>query len=84
MKGLGDQDVSGLTEFQFETDDPQEAIITFHTNDEGKMVLSVFSQEQWSLIEDMAKFVGKPVEDLVKDLDPSGPNIYVVDPEDLA
>jgi hypothetical protein len=83
MRGLGDRDVSGLTEFSFDTDNPEETILTFHTNDNGKMVLSVFSKEQWSLIEDMSKFVGKPTEDIVKELDPSGPNIYVLDPEDL-
>lgn len=83
VKGLGDRDVSGLTEFQFDTDNVQEAVVTFHTNDDGMIVLSVFDQNQWSLIEDMARFVNKPVEQFVKELDPSGPNIYVVNPEDL-
>jgi len=83
LGGLGNKDVSGLAEFEFETDDPDEAIITFHTSDEGKIVLSIFDDEQWSLIEDMAKFLDKPVEEVVKELDPSGPNIYVLDPEDL-
>jgi hypothetical protein len=83
MKGLGDKDVTGLAEFQFDTENIKEAVVTFHTNDDGNMVMSVFDQDQWSLIEDMARFVHKPVEDIVKDLDPSGPNIFIVDPDDL-
>ena len=34
MKGLGDRDVTGLTEFQFDTENVKEAVVTFHTNDD--------------------------------------------------
>ena len=72
-----------MLEFDFETQDQQEVVITFHTNDDEKIVLSLFDQEQWSLIEDMSLFLDKPVEDIVRDLDPSGPSVHVIDPDEL-
>jgi hypothetical protein len=70
-------------EFDFETKDEQQVVITFHTNDDKNIVLSVFDEEQWSLIEDMATFISKPVEDIIRDLDPSGPSVHIIDPDEL-
>jgi hypothetical protein len=72
-----------MMEFDFETKDEQQVVITFHTNDDENIVLSVFDEEQWSLIEDMAAFIEKPIEDIVRDLDPSGPSVHVIDPDEL-
>jgi len=81
MNGLESRDVPGILEFNLNASDTEEAIVTFHTNDDGRVVMSVFDSDQWSLIEDMSVFAEKPVEDIVKELDPSGPNIWVIDPD---
>lgn len=81
MNGLGNKDVSGLLEYSLDGSETDEAIVTFHTNDDGFVVMSVFDSDQWSLIEDMSEFAEKPVEDIVKELDPSGPNVWVIDPD---
>jgi hypothetical protein len=47
------------------------------------VVVSMFDIDQWSLISDMAAFMGKSTEDIIEELDPSSPNIMVMKPEDL-
>jgi hypothetical protein len=47
------------------------------------VVVSMFDVDQWSLISDMAAFMGKSTEDIIEELDPSSPNIMVMKPEDL-
>lgn len=83
VNGLGNKDISGMMEFELESEDLQQSYITFHTNKDDMLVISVFDPEQWSLICDMSKFMDKPVEEIVKGLDPSGPNIRVVNPDEL-
>ena len=58
-------------------------IATFHTRKDGMVVVSMFDVDQWSLISDMAAFMGKSTEDIIEELDPSSPNIMVMKPEDL-
>ena len=56
----------------------QNYFATFHTDKENNLVLTMFDPEQWSLVEDMAKFMDKSTEDIVRELDPTSPNVYVV------
>ena len=56
----------------------QNCFATFHTDKENNLVLTMFDPEQWSLVEDMAKFMNKSTEDIVRELDPTSPNVYVV------
>jgi hypothetical protein len=56
----------------------QNYFATFHTDKENNLVLTMFDPEQWSLVEDMAKFMNKSTEDIVRELDPTSPNVYVV------
>jgi hypothetical protein len=56
----------------------QDYFATFHTDKENNLVLKMFDPEQWSLVEDMAKFMNKSTEDIVRELDPTSPNVYVV------
>ena len=56
----------------------QNYFATFHTDKENSLVLTMFDPEQWSLVEDMAKFMNKSTEDIVRELDPTSPNVYVV------
>jgi len=85
MKALGDREVSSMMEFNYESDDPdaEDSVITFHTDEDGNLVMSVFDLDQWSLIEDMSDFADKDVEDIVRELDSSGPNICVISPEEI-
>jgi hypothetical protein len=56
----------------------QNFFATFHTDKENNLVLTMFDPQQWSLVEDMAKFMNKSTEDIVRGLDPTSPNVYVV------
>lgn len=72
-----------MFEYEYESTNHQELVATFHTRDDGMIVVSMFDVDQWSLIDDMSAFLGKPTEEIIKELDPSSPNILVVRPEDL-
>lgn len=75
------QNGSEMMEFEFESENDSESFITFHTDDKGNLIMSVFDADQWSLIQDMSAFADKGVEEIVRELDPSGPNIHVIDPD---
>jgi hypothetical protein len=86
LKGLVSKDDKGMMELEWESnegDESRDYTMTFHTNKDEMMVVSVFDKDQWSLLTDMSTFLNKPVEDIVRELDPSGPNIYVVNPEEI-
>ena len=69
--------------FEYESTSHADLVATFHTRDDGMIIVSMFDVDQWSLISDMAAFMGKTPEDIIKELDPSSPNIMVLKPEDL-
>lgn len=48
----------------------EEKMVTGHISDEGDMVFSVFSMEEWAMICEMSLIVQKPTEDIIKDLGP--------------
>jgi hypothetical protein len=56
---------------------------TFHTDKDDNLVLTMFDPEQWSLVEDMAKFMNKSTEDIVRELDPTSPNVYIVSDDEI-
>lgn len=76
------KDEATLDEF-YESTSTNDLIATFHTRKDGMVVVSMFDVDQWSLISDMAAFMGKSTEDIIEELDPSSPNIMVMKPEDL-
>lgn len=53
-------------------DDEQNAekMITGHFSDDGQIVFSVFSMEEWEMIKEMSIIVDKEIEDIIKDLGP--------------
>ena len=71
-----------LEEF-YESTSINNLVATFHNRSDGMVVVSMFDVDQWSLISDMAAFIGKSTEKIVEELDPSSPNIMVIRPEDL-
>ena len=72
-----------MVEYSYESSSHTDLIATFHTRDDGMVVVSMFDVDQWSLLSDMAAFMGKTTEDIIEELDPSSPNIMVMKPEDL-
>lgn len=56
---------------------------TFHTNEQGKLVLTMFDADQWSLVEDMATFMNKTTENIVRELDPNSPNVYIISDDEI-
>lgn len=73
-----------MLELDFESESSQSHFYaTFHTNGDGNLVMSVFDREQWSLVEDMSIFLDKSIEDIVRELDPDSPNIFVVDDDEI-
>jgi hypothetical protein len=76
------KDQATLDEF-YESTAHSDLIATFHTRSDSMVVVSMFDIDQWSLISDMAAFMGKSTEDIIEELDPSSPNIMVMKPEDL-
>jgi hypothetical protein len=76
------KDQSTLEEF-YESTAHNDLIATFHTRSDGMVVVSMFDIDQWSLISDMAAFMGKTTEDIIEELDSSSPNVMVMKPEDL-
>jgi len=76
------KDQATLDEF-YESTTHSDLIATFHTRSDSMVVVSMFDIDQWSLISDMAAFMGKSTEDIIEELDPSSPNIMVMKPEDL-
>lgn len=83
IDGLGDKDVSGAMEFDFDSADTKEAVMCFHTDEDGMIVISLFDLDQWSLVKDMADFTEQDVEEIVRGLDPTGPNVYRIDPSQI-
>jgi len=83
LRGLEEKDTANMMEFEYEDEDEKPSIITFHTDKDGNLILSVFDEDQWSLIEDMSEFSERSMEDIIRDLDHSGPNIHVINPDEI-
>jgi len=61
----------------------QDYYATFHTDKENNVILTMFDPQQWSLVEDMAKFLNKSTEDIVRELDPTSPNVYIIGSDEI-
>ena len=83
LQNIQDNKNGPMFEYGYESTSHHDLVATFHKRDDGMIVVSMFDVDQWSLISDMAAFMGKTPEDIIKELDPSSPNIKVLRPEDL-
>ena len=52
------------------SDQQEEKMITAHVSDAGEMVFSVFTMEEWKMVTEMSRIIGKEVDEIVKDLGP--------------
>lgn len=88
MKFLEDEELKdeflGLILSNNDIEQYNEKIITGHISDEGEMVFSVFSMEEWAMVCEMSLIVNKPAEDIIKDLGPDDVlQLYVKPDRDL-
>lgn len=52
------------------SDQQEEKMITAHVSHAGEMVFSVFTMEEWKMVTEMSRIIGKEVDEIVKDLGP--------------
>lgn len=84
MESVRSVEADEMLEVDFSSESShQDYYATFHTDKDNNIVLTMFDPEQWSLVQDMSKFLSKPVEDIVRELDPTSPNIYVVSSDEI-
>lgn len=63
-------------DFEFEElDGVENLIITVHTDDDYNYTMSLFDHAQWSMITDICELSEQSIEDVVRSLDASAPNI---------
>jgi hypothetical protein len=78
---FGDEElVQGLLEFITPHEGQEDKIITAYSEDDGEIVFSIFSKEQYEMIYEMAKILKKPVEDIVRELGPDEVEQFYYDP----
>ena len=78
---FGDEElVQGLLEFIAPHEGEESKVITAYSEDDGEIVFSIFSKEQYEMIYEMAKILKKPVEDIVRDLSPDEVEQFYYDP----
>lgn len=84
MESVKSVDSDEMLEVDFSSESSQqEYYATFHSDKDDNLVLTMFDPEQWSLVQDMSKFLRKPVEDIVRELDPTSPNVYIIGSDEI-
>jgi len=59
----------GVSHYVHESNDIlDERVITVHANEDGMMVFSIFTPEQWSMITDIAEFSERNIEDVLREI----------------
>lgn len=61
--------------------DTDQKMITGHVSDRGEIVFSVFSMEEWDLIQEMSLIIKKDVDEIVKDLGPDEVHQLYIGPD---
>lgn len=71
-------------DFKFEDlDDLGNFTVTIHTEDDYSFTMSVFDQDQWLMVTDISELSEQSVEDVVRSLDASSPNVIQFTRDDL-
>jgi len=66
-----------------DNEDIQERVVTMHSTNDGKMVMSLFDMEQWDMVCSIAEISEKPVEVVVAELaEDNDITTIVLDPGD--
>jgi hypothetical protein len=78
---FGDKElVQSLIDFIAPHEDQDGKIITAYSEDDGEIVFSIFTKEQYEMVLEMSKILKKDVEDIVKDLGPDEVDQLYYDP----
>jgi hypothetical protein len=59
----------------------EDKMITGHHDDYGNLVMSVFSREEWQMLEEMSRIIAKPIEDIIKELGPDEVHQLYIGPD---
>lgn len=71
-------------DFEFEEmEGIENLVVTIHTDDDYNFTMSVFDQEQWSMVADICELSDQSAEEVVRSLDASVPNILKFTRDDL-
>jgi hypothetical protein len=64
-------------DFEFEElDGLENLVVTVHTDDDYNYTMSLFDRAQWSMITDISELSEQSVEEIVRSLDASAPNVF--------
>lgn len=71
-------------DFEFEdTEGLDNLVVTIHTEDDYNFTMSIFDKNQWGMVTDISEITNQSVEDVVRSLDASAPNILNFTRDDL-
>jgi len=71
-------------DFEFEeVDNLGNMMVTIHTEDDYSFTMSIFDEDQWMMVTDISKLSEQSVEDVVRSLDASSPNVIQFTRDDL-
>jgi hypothetical protein len=73
--------VQDLIDFIAPHEGQEGKIITAYSEQDGEVVFSVFSKEQYEMVKEMATILKKPVEDIIKELGPEEVDQFYYDPD---
>jgi hypothetical protein len=59
----------GISHYVHESDDfIEQRVITVHANEDGMMVFSIFTPEQWSMVNDIAELSERDIEEVIREI----------------
>jgi len=69
ITGSEKHDTNGMINFVYQMEeDFSERIITVHYDSDGMIIFSIFSPEEWSMINDISELSGSDIEDIVREV----------------
>ena len=59
----------GISHYVHESDEfIEQRVITVHANDDGMLVFSIFTPEQWSMVNDIAELSERDIEEVLREI----------------
>lgn len=69
---------------KFLEDAKDHQVVTVHADPDGYLVFCIFSQQEWSMVNDICELTSRNIEDIVRDLaDDHSITSIVVDPREV-
>lgn len=70
-------------QLDFEMEPLEGMVVTVHTDDDYHFTMSVFDEQQWSMVVDICELTSQSPEEVVRSLDANAPNILQFTRDDL-